>query len=161
MLALAQSNDLIAAAKVTLAGIQNNSFITNREYCGYLGRNPAGNIVATRPRAGWRNSCRPPDFRNREIEVLASYHTHGRHDAGYDAEVPSEADYLSDATEGVFGFVATPGGRMWIVEPRKGQVRLVCDADCLPSDPSYDPHDVGFVDQAYTPQQLRLREQGG
>jgi len=156
----AQDADLVSAAKTTLAGIQNNSFNANREYCGMIGRNSAGQIVITRPRKGRRDSCLPRPFRTNDVEVLASYHTHGSHDPGADAEVPSLDDLRADTDEGVIGFVATPGGRFWKTDPDTNSVSLICNVGCLPKDPDYDPRDEGRVRSRYTAAQLDARERG-
>ena len=156
----AQQGDIIAVARDTLADLQQNSFDAKREYCGLIGRNPRGEVVITRPRKGRADSCRPRNFWGNRIEVIASYHTHGSHDAYADAEVPSFDDLAADIDEGIYGFVSTPGGRFWITEPHFGRVRQLCGVGCLPMDPNYDPNDAGFVRQQYTMQQLLNREEG-
>lgn len=156
----AQDKDLINAAKSTLAGIQGNSFSADREYCGMLGRNAAGKIVITRPRKGRRDSCLPRSFRTDDVEVLASYHTHGSYDPDADAEVPSLGDLRADQDEGVFGFVSTPGGKFWVTQPDKDSVRMLCGNGCLPADADYDPSDEGRVRTSYTAAQLQDREDG-
>lgn len=156
----AQNADLVEAARTTLAGIQTNSFVADREYCGMIGRNPAGNIVITRARKGRASSCRPRNFWRNDIEVVASYHTHGSHDPASDAELPSVDDLRADRDEDVLGFVATPGGRFWIIEPQLNRVRMLCGRGCLPSDADYKPADTGAIRSSYTERQLLNREQG-
>ncbi|MEM7469782.1 MAG: DUF4329 domain-containing protein [Pseudomonadota bacterium] len=156
----AQEQDLINAARATLAGIQENSFAADREYCGMIGRNPQGNIVVTRPNKGRRDSCLPRSFYSDDIETLASYHTHGSYDLEADAEVPSSDDLLADKAEGVIGFVSTPGGRFWITEPDADRVRLICGRGCLPRDPDYEPVSEGELRDVYTLDQLLDREEG-
>jgi hypothetical protein len=158
--AQAQNTDLVEAARGTLAAIQKNSFKANREYCGMIGRNPAGNIVISRPRKGRADSCRPRNFWRNDIEVVASYHTHGSHDPDSDAELPSVDDLRADRQEQVLGFVSTPGGRFWIIEPELNRVRMLCGRGCLPSDPLYNPVDTGRVRAEYTERQLINRERG-
>jgi len=76
--AQAQERDLIETARATLAGIQTRSFSQNREFCGLIGRNAQGKLVITRPRQGSLDGCRPKSFFFlNDVEVLASYHTHG------------------------------------------------------------------------------------
>lgn len=157
---LAADDDLIAAARSTLTSIQDNSFDADREYCGMLGRNPQGNIVATRPRKGREDSCQPRSFYSDDIETLASFHTHGSHHLEADAEVPSSDDFRADEAEGVIGFVSTPGGRFWIIEPELNRVRQICGRDCLPKDPDYEPVSEGRVRDEYTLEQLLDREAG-
>lgn len=157
----AQDADLIDAARTTLASIQNNSFIANREYCGMIGRNTKGHIVITRPRKGRQDSCLPRPFRTNDVDVLASYHTHGSYDYDADAEVPSLDDFDADRAEGVFGFVSTPGGRFWLVDPERGRVRQLCGIGCLPQDADFEQGVAGKIRKSFTRAQLVLREQGG
>ncbi len=160
--ATAQQQDVIEAARVTLAGIQNSSFDKNREFCGLIGRNAQGNLVVTRPRQGSADGCRPRSFRMfSNTEVLASYHTHGAHIPGETVEVPSTYDLHADAEEGIFGFVSTPGGRFWIIEPERDQVRLLCGMGCLPHDPDYDVTSSEALKPVYTGAELEDREAGG
>ncbi len=158
----AQDQDVIEAARVTLAGIQNDSFSKNREICGLIGRNAQGNLVVTRPRKGSAEGCRPRSFFIfRDIEVLASYHTHGAHIPGETVEVPSTYDLDADAEEGIYGFVSTPGGRFWIIEPEKDRVRMLCGMGCLPRDPNYDVASSEQLRAVYTGAELEQREAGG
>ncbi len=157
----AQNADLVDAARMTLAGIQNNSFIADREYCGMIGRNSNGNLVVTRPRKGRRDSCLPRPFRTNDVDVLASYHTHGSYDFDADAEVPSVDDFDADFDEGVLGFVATPGGRFWIIDPDRDLVRQICGIGCLPSDPDFEQGVAGRIPKKFTRAQLVRREDEG
>ena len=99
-------------------------------------------------------------FYSDDIETLASFHTHGSHHLEADAEVPSSDDFLADEAEGVIGFVSTPGGRFWIIEPELNRVRQICGRDCLPKDPDYEPVSEGRVRVEYTLEQLLDREAG-
>jgi hypothetical protein len=160
--ATAQQQDVIEVARNTLAGIQNTSFVKNREFCGLIGRNGQGNLVITRPRQGSQDGCRPKSFFIfSDVEVLASYHTHGAYIADETVEVPSTYDLDADADEGIYGFVATPGGRFWIIEPEKDQVRMLCGMGCLPRDPNYDVALSEALQPIYTGRELETREAGG
>lgn len=154
--------ELVDAAKKTLAGIQTSSITRNREYCGSIGRNGAGDIVITRPNAGRQHSCRPRSFSvlRTDIEDIAVYHTHGGFDPEVDSEIPSLEDLRADQAEGVIGFVATPGGRLWVTDPDNDRVRLLCGRGCLPSDKRYDPAATGKIRKIYTARQLLRRQQG-
>ena len=44
-------------------------------------------------------------------------------------------DIEADEDEGVDGFVATPGGRLWYVDTKDMIVRQLCSLNCLPQDP--------------------------
>jgi len=127
-----------------------------REHCGMIGRNQQGNLVTTKPRVGSAGSCQPKGLSRLrgKVEELASYHTHGAHDPRMDAEVPSLTDLRADEADGVIGFVSTPGGRLWVIEPEYDRVRLICGPGCLPVDANYDPRDTGRVRKSYTSEQL-------
>ena len=160
--AQAQERDLIETARATLAGIQTRSFSQNREFCGLIGRNAQGKLVITRPRQGSLDGCRPKSFFFlNDVEVLASYHTHGGHLPDVSVEVPSTFDLEADADEGIFGFVSTPGGRFWIIEPEQDRVRMLCGMGCLPRDPTYDVASDELLQPIYTRRQLEDREAGG
>lgn len=134
--ASAQSADEIALIKATMAQLQVKSIAANREYCGYLIENWQGNLKMTRARKGRQDSCapRPP---NAWLNIIASYHTHGAFSRDSMAEFPSLSDVDADIKDGVDGYVATPGGRLWFIDTRRGEIRLICGLGCLPSDPDF------------------------
>ena len=72
----ADSKAEIALMKKVFAEIQPLSFKRNREYCGYIGYDFDGNLVASEARRGRKSSCRPRDPVEIEV-IIASYHTHG------------------------------------------------------------------------------------
>lgn len=150
---------LRAAAQQVLTGLQSRSFNTGREYCGLLGRNKEGAIVATRPKKGNADNCLPHEFRGRGIVALASYHTHGAYDHDADSEVPSHSDLAADINEGLIGFVATPGGRLWVNLPDKAISRQLCGIRCLPQDRHFQQGDWGLIRKTYTLRQLKQRQQ--
>lgn len=119
-----------------LNGMQAESIARNREFCGYIGRNRAGELVATKPAVGDAYSCRstvPP----RSWDVLASYHTHSAFDPRADSEVPSALDLRGDIAEKVNGYVSTPGGRVWFADWMAREVRILCDLGCVVTDPAF------------------------
>ena len=154
---MSQTAAEIEAARSVLSSIQAESFETNREFCGILGVDEDGRLVASTPRRGKRDSCRPRNPRN-AVEFVASYHTHAAHDIDADSEVPSSNDLLADMRDGIDGFVATPGGRFWFVDGQRGEARLICGPGCLPQDPNYDPVDTGPIRDRYTLEDLERRE---
>lgn len=156
---LGQDRQLRAAAQQVLTGLQSRSFRTGREFCGLLGRNKAGAIVASRPRKGRPDSCLPHRFRGRGIVALASYHTHGAYDHEADSEVPSYEDLYADREENLIGFIATPGGRFWVNLPKKGITQQLCGVRCLPQDRHFHPNDWGLIRNKYTLRQLKQRQQ--
>lgn len=147
----------IALVKQVLSGLQARSFAGNREYCGYIGYTSDGILVATPAARGDQGSClahEPPA----EMRVTASYHTHGAATRDYDSEVPSLGDLISDIAEGVNGYIATPGGRVWLNLAHKREARLLCDLRCIAADPGFDG-DTEFPAPApvYTLESLKAR----
>lgn len=150
---------LTEAARKTLTAAQQRSFAQDREFCGMLGRTADGRIIATSMERGLADSCVPLSF-DEDVEPLASFHTHGSYDVEADAEVPSSSDVEADMAEGVVGFISTPGGRFWRINPNTGVSQLICGEGCLPVDPDYvvDPDDP--IAQRYTIDDLFDREEG-
>lgn len=132
--------------------LQPVSFRKEREYCGYVGRYPDGTLGATEAEAGTQASCLPvwPS----DMVVIASYHTHGTFDIGYFNEVPSDVDMAGDRSLGINGWVATPGGRLWFVDSKDNQSRLVCGIGCLPMAPRFYKGINGTIEKAYTYDEL-------
>lgn len=155
--ASAQSEAELSFARDILSGIQENSFAANREYCGMIGLDQDGRLVASRPRKGRVDSCLPRDPRD-AVEIIASYHTHGGFGADYDSEVPSTTDVIGDMDEGVDGYVSTPGGRFWFIDGQTGVARLICSLGCLPQDPDFVPGVWGKIRARYTLSDLERRE---
>ncbi|MEM9855174.1 MAG: DUF4329 domain-containing protein [Pseudomonadota bacterium] len=151
--AIAQSMEEISLAKAALSALQGPSFDQNREFCGYFAYDEDDNLVATPATTGERDSCLYEGPEEGFVMVL-SYHTHGRFDREYAAEVPSVADIEADEEEGIDGFVATPGGRLWYVDTTDMIVRQICGLGCLPQDPRFIAGDSGPIEISYTYQEL-------
>jgi hypothetical protein len=139
-----------------LGSLQQRSIAENREYCGFIARDAEGRLVGTEPRRGRIDSCLPL-FPSEEFELVASYHTHGAHDPDADSEVPSADDIKADIEDGTDGYVATPGGRVWLVNSDRARASLLCGLGCIRSDPDYDADDVGPIASSYTLRQLEAR----
>lgn len=153
----AQTPDEIAFAKTVLNSLQKRSFDAGREFCGYIGRNRAGDLIATRARRGRADSCamrRPSP----KMTAIASYHTHGRQDPGSNGEFPSAADVEGDMELGIDGYISTPGGRLWFVDGAAGEVRLICGPGCLDSDPNFRTRPFDPVFDRYTLKDLVILE---
>ena len=148
-----QSPDEIAFAAETLDALQRQSFRSNREYCGYIGVNAQGELEATPARRGRSDRCRPKRPPS-HLQVLASYHTHGAYSDWMESEAPSYDDLLADIEEGVDGYIATPGGRLWFNDTRQQAAILLCDDGCLESDPAYRSHHDDFIERYYTLEEL-------
>ncbi|MEL6690220.1 MAG: DUF4329 domain-containing protein [Pseudomonadota bacterium] len=153
----AQSAAEIRLATEMLSEMQRPSFDNDREYCGYLAYDVNGTLVATPISEGEQSSCQydgPEDG----LVMVASIHTHGRYDQDVPAEFPSVGDIEADEDEGVDGFVATPGGRLWYVDTEDMIVRQLCSLNCLPQDPRFRAGDDGVIEMSYTYQELLLLE---
>ena len=151
--ATAQSAEEIALAKDTLGALQQPSFDTDREYCGYFGYDADERLVATPITKGLRDEC-TYDGPEDDLVLVLSFHTHGRFNPDYAAEVPSVTDIEADEAEGIDGFVATPGGRLWYVDTTDMIVRQVCGLGCLPQDPRFIEGADGDIEISYTYQEL-------
>ncbi len=131
----AQTEAEIAFAKQVLDLVQARSFSENREYCGYIGLDQNGGFIATKARPGRTDSCRPrAPF---GFNVLASYHSHGAYTAQIDTETPSVSDLRADIYEGIDGYIATPGGRVWYNDAAGEFTELLCGAGCIRTDTNF------------------------
>ena len=146
-------------ARNFLNSIQLRSIAERREYCGYFYQDNAGQLQATPPIPGTFATCDMPAPRVGQ-GIIASYHTHAAYGGGYDNEVPSVVDLLSDFDFGIDGYVSTPGGRVWLVDYQTRTTRQICGIDCVISDPNFvaDPDDV--IRTAYSVRDLRVRNIG-
>jgi hypothetical protein len=155
--ALAQDAAEMAAARAVLLQLQPRSFAENLEYCGYIGRMPDGSLMATEVTRGDSWGCLSRGDESRFVEVVASFHTHAGFDRAADSEVPSSTDIEGDMDEGVNGYVATPGGRLWYIDGRRGVATLICGLGCMGQDPNFISGDSGPIASRYTLQELRRR----
>lgn len=148
----------VAAVKAQLAHLQRRSFETGYEYCGYLGRTPDGRLRFTKIRRGDFTGCTPRWPPGDEMEPVASIHTHGAYDHEVPAEFPTVIDMDSDRREGVDGYIATPGGRLWFIDGQARTARQLCGLGCLPQDPDFSPGDDGVIARNYTRAELSALE---
>ena len=155
--ARAMPADEAALARALLRELQTDSIRTSREYCGLIGRQRDGRLVAITARRGSRARCRYPEA-PAGMDIVASYHTHGAFLRQYDNEVPSVMDVLSDIRFGTRGYVSTPGGRLWLIDSATRRVQLICGLRCLPWDPRYDDRATGLIADSYTLEELKLRQ---
>lgn len=144
-------------AKASLEALQSLSFQNNTEYCGYIVRNAAGEMVATPALQGDESSCLPPDVAEDDV-IMASFHTHGAFEIDTPAEFPSVGDVEGDEAEGIDGYVSTPGGRLWFVDGSETTVSQLCGTGCLSQDPNFVEGLDGDLDASYTLEQLRALE---
>jgi hypothetical protein len=117
--------------------LQPRSIREGIEYCGLFGVDGKGNLAAILAQPGNADSCHlgeaPAGF-----EVLASWHTHGAYDRDADTEAPSWGDLESDIEEGIDGYIATPGGRLWFNDAVARRSFLICGVGCVIADPDDD-----------------------
>lgn len=59
--------------------------------------------------------------------------------------------------EGLTGYVATPGGRFWVIDGTTGVSRQQCGPGRLPVYPDFEPDPEFPVAQSYTLVALRAR----
>lgn len=153
----AQSAAEVDLAKAALRALQAQSIKGNREYCGLIGRDRFGGLIASEAARGNRARCRYPDPPPDTV-VVATFHTHGAFLRNYDNEVPSVLDVMSEMLNGTHGYVSTPGGRFWFVDGRRGTIRLICGPKCLPWDPRYVEGVTGPIASKYTLDDLKQRQ---
>ncbi|WP_259773013.1 DUF4329 domain-containing protein [Aliiroseovarius crassostreae] len=146
--AWAQDTSELQLVKRIFEQLQPISISKNREYCGYIGRDAAGNVAFTKARRGRKGTCVPRDPDALAV-VTASYHTHGAYSPNYVNELPSVEDMEGDEAEGIDGWVATPGGRLWYVDTQEMTIHLICDLGCLPADPAFVEGDTGEILPSY------------
>lgn len=151
--AAAQDPVEMEVARSILASLQSLSFEKNREYCGFIGYNARGILVATPGHPGTMARCSAP-FPD-DLAVTASYHTHGAFDLGYFNEIPSDIDVESDHAFLLNGYVSTPGGRFWYVDGREKVTWQICGLGCLPIAPGFYKGASGTIAERYTYEELR------
>ncbi len=120
-----------------LESLQDISFAKKKEYCGLIGYDHSGQLAATKAKRGGRDGCRPKDEPD-GFRVVDSYHTHGGASLDSDTEAPSIDDLEADIEEGVNGYIATPGGRLWFNDAAAGQATMLCGPGCLKADPKFE-----------------------
>lgn len=135
--------------------LQQPSIAGDREYCGYFGLDAEGDFAASDPEEGGVDYCAPTH--PQDMSIVASYHTHGAYGPEHDTEVPSPEDVDSDVAEGVFGYVGTPGGRVWLIDWRTGTATSLCGTVCIARDPGFNAREAGPVGRVYTREGLRRR----
>ena len=118
----AQDAGELRIAREVLTRLQPVSFEKKREYCGYIGYDAQGVMIASPPVMGTKDSCAAPFPRN--LAITASYHTHGD--------------------------VSTPGGRLWFIDTQVMVARQVCGVACLPVADRFRKGAKGDVAQSYT-----------
>lgn len=143
-----QNANEIAFVKTTLDGVQSLSFEHDREYCGYVGIDDNDDFISTPPHKGRKGSCvsTVPDA---PFRVLASWHTHGGYAYSFESEIPSTDDLIADIEDGVDGYIATPGGRLWYNDISARKTVLLCGPACVKMDPDYDTLDVPDIQSSY------------
>ena len=89
--------------------------------------------------------------------ITASYHTHGGFSPDYSSELPSGTDMEGDEDEGIDGWVATPGGRLWYIDTTDMVTFQIFGIGCLPSDPEFIAGDSGIIEQSYSYDDLVIK----
>lgn len=149
-------DSFVQNAVAFLDDLQPQSIAENREYCGFFGRDASGAFAASDPIRGGSDYC-DLDIEAPVFEVLASYHTHAAFDTNAENEVPSDTDLISDIADDVYGFIATPGGRIWLTDPDARNARQICGIGCVTSDPNFIEGDAGPIAEQYTLRDLKRR----
>ena len=75
------------------------------------------------------------------------------------AVLGSPEDYESDEDEGVDGWVATTGGRLWFIDTNDMIASQICGIGCLDQDPKFARGAQGSIEVSYTYRELQRSEQ--
>jgi len=142
--AFGQSAEETALVKTVFEKLNARSIVENVEYCGYIGRDRHGRLFASKPIRGQVDTCLPHAPRSMVV-VETSYHTHGAFSVDFFNEMPSASDMEADEAEGIDGWVATPGGRLWYIDTAQMDTWLVCGRGCLPTDPAFVAGSDGII----------------
>lgn len=140
---LGQSIDEEVLIRSVFADLNPTSIEQNVEFCGYIGFTADGELAYSQPTRGDEGSCLSDDPTNLEL-ITAPYHTHGGFSPDYSSELPSGTDMEGDEDEGIDGWVATPGGRLWYIDTTDMVTFQICGIGCLPSDPEFIAGDSGI-----------------
>lgn len=154
--AAAQSAAETAYVLALMRGMNQLSVRFDREVCGFVLRDAEGRYASTKVSWGGHASCASLPL-GPGVVAVSSWHTHAAFAQDYDGEVPSIQDVEGDMAMGVNGWVATPGGRLWFVDGRTGDLRQVCGRGCLPSDPGFVPEIYGAVPEDFSLDRLYAR----
>jgi Domain of unknown function (DUF4329) len=138
--------------------VQEKSFKDGHEYCGLIFYNRAGELKVSKEKKGQIDSCVPDDV-SEEFNIIASYHTHGSANLDADTEVPSYDDLDADIEEGINGYIATPGGRLWLNNAKIQKSIMLCGKGCLKADSRFVECMAIFPEKEYTLDSLVSREE--
>lgn len=155
-LASAQSTDEEALMRAVFEDLNPISIAENVEYCGYLGFTGDGALAVSTAARGDEGSCLADDPANLQL-IVASYHTHGGYSPDYSSEMPSGSDMEGDEAEGIDGWVATPGGRIWYIDTTDMITRQICGIGCTASDPEFVAGHSGIIAQSYSYDDLVIK----
>lgn len=148
--------ELHEVAAEHLDRVQTLSIREGVEYCGYFGFYTGGPFTGTSPKRGRADSCEP---NNPPVgfTILASYHTHGSYTLDADTEVPSVEDLQADIQEKIYGYIATPSGRVWLNNPKHKDSVMLFGPGSVVSDPNFRRCQNFAPKAQYTIPQLRQR----
>jgi len=149
-----RTEDIDRFAIGVLGSLQARSIAESREYCGAIFESPDGGLATSPIARGTEASC---DIKFSALPVVAWFHTHGSFSPRYDNEVPSVEDVEGDFNARIDGYVATPAGRVWLIDYETGIIRQLCGRGCITADPNDDPRAALPVPQSLTLAELRAR----
>lgn len=152
------ADELTRYARATLDDLQARSIAQNQEFCGVIYENELGDLNTSKIYPGERATCAFDWGLPLGNNVVASFHTHGGYDLGYDSEMPSVEDLANDIDARIDGFISTPGGRLWHVRWQDESVTQVCGAGCLRQDPRYAGTQKEQLRGTYTFDDLQARD---
>jgi hypothetical protein len=143
-------------ARAHLAEVQTISIEAGVEYCGLYGYDANGELTATAANPGNQDSCDMGDDPDGFV-VIASYHTHGSYSPDADSEVPSLDDLEGDIEAQIYGYISTPGGRLWFND-WETEAATVIDPGPIEPDPDFQDCPAFPPGTDYTVPELEARD---
>lgn len=154
---IAAQSDVNAFAKTTLNGLQRRSFDNDREYCGLIFEDDEGALSTSEISAGTEAECQFAYTVPMGKFAIATFHTHGGFNDGYDSEAPSLLDMETDLDDRIDGYISTPGGRIWHIDWQVETASQLCGVECIRQDPRYQPCPAFLPNKEYDLNALRER----
>ena len=150
-------DEIIRYTRATLEDLQERSITQNQEFCGVVYEDEEGTLHTSRIYDGTRAACAFDWGLPLGNNVVASFHTHGGYDIDFDSEMPSIEDLASDIDARIYGFISTPGGRLWQTDWKRETATQICGEGCLRQDPRYAGTQKERLALSYTFDDLQTR----
>lgn len=122
---------LFDGAVQALRLVHGRSLSENVEYCGFIAYEKSSQeLVILSPERGDHSGCSSNKPGPTHI-LVASFHSQGATDVRKNSERPSYVDMTADTQDSTVGYVSTPKGGLWFVDPRSRRVYQLCIEGCM------------------------------